>query len=110
MTPFEISVPEGSAPVTSRPHRINTILSKEVAATLNQHLAAGLTPHSTAPYSSALVVIKSGGVRFTMSYKKRSKISKLSQLPIPRMDQVLDCMGSGRMVSLFDWVFSFHQI
>ena len=40
--PFEISVPEGSAPVTSRPHRINPILAKEVDGTLNQYLAAGL--------------------------------------------------------------------
>ena len=54
---FEISVPEGSAPVTSRPHRINPILAKEVDATLNKHLAAGLIQHPTSPYSSPLVVI-----------------------------------------------------
>ena len=62
--PFEISVPEGSAPVTSRPHHINAILAKEVDATLNQYLTAGLIPHSTSPYSSPLVVIPktSGGV------------------------------------------------
>ena len=34
--PFQITVPEGSAPVTSQPHRINPILAKEVDATLNQ--------------------------------------------------------------------------
>ena len=28
LMPFEISVPKGSAPVTSRPHRINPILAK----------------------------------------------------------------------------------
>ena len=33
LMPFEISVPEGSAPVTSRPHRINPILAKEADAT-----------------------------------------------------------------------------
>ena len=42
LKPFEISVPEGSAVVTSRPHRINPILSKEVDATRNQYLAAWL--------------------------------------------------------------------
>ena len=45
--PFEISVPEGSAPANSRPHRINPILAKEVEATLNQYLAAGPIQHST---------------------------------------------------------------
>ena len=47
LIPFEISVPEGSAPVTSRPHRLNPILAKEVDATLNHYLAAELIQHST---------------------------------------------------------------
>ena len=55
LTSFEISVPEGSAPVTSRPHRLSTILAKEVDATINQYLAAGLIQHSTSPYSSPLM-------------------------------------------------------
>ena len=110
--PFNISVPEGSAPVTSRPHRINPILGKEVDATLNQYLAAGLIQHSTSPYSSPLVVVpkKSGGVRITVNYKKLNKIGSLSQLPIPRVDQVLNSLGKGRVFSLFDLVASFHQI
>ena len=75
---FNISVPEGSAPVTSRPHRINPILAKEVDATLNQYLAAGLIQHSTSPYSSPLVVIpkKCGGVSITVNCKKLNQISK----------------------------------
>ena len=36
LMPFETSVAESSAPVTSRPHRINSISAKEVDATLDQ--------------------------------------------------------------------------
>ena len=110
--PFEISVPEDSDPVTSRPHRINPILAREVDATLDQYLAAGLSQHSISPYSGPLVVIpkRSGGVRITVNYKKLNQISKLNQLPIARVDQVLDSLGSGRVFSLFDLVFSFHHI
>ena len=102
---FEISVPEGSAPVTSRPHRINPILAKEVDATLNQCLATALIQHSTSPYSSPLVVIpkKSCGVRITVNYKMLNEICKLSQMPILRVHQVLDSLGSGRVFSLFEW-------
>ena len=66
---FEISVPGGSTPVTSRPHRINPILAGDVDATDNQYLAVGLIQHSTSPYSSPFTVIpkKSGGVRITVS-------------------------------------------
>ena len=63
--PFEILVPKGSAPVTSRLHCINPILAKEVDTTLNQYLDARLIQHSTSSYSSALVVVpnKFGGVQ-----------------------------------------------
>ena len=105
LMPFEISVPEDSAPVTSRPHRINPLLAKEVDTTLNQYLAANLIQHSTSPHSSPLVVIpkKSGGVRITVNYKKLNKVSNLSQLPIPRVDQVLDSLGMRRMFPCSTW-------
>ena len=45
-----------------------------------------------------------------MNYKKLNQISKLSQLPMPRVDQVLDSLGSGRVFFLFDLGSSFHQI
>ena len=85
-------------------------LDKEVDATLNQHLAAELIQHSTSRYSSPLVVIpkKSGGMRITVNHKKLNQISKLSQLPIPRVDQVLDSLGSGRVFSLLNLASSFR--
>ena len=39
---------------------------------------------------------KSGGVRITVNYEKLNQISKLNQLPIARVDQVLDSLGSGQ--------------
>ena len=112
MMPCETSVPEGRAPVTSRPHRLNLMLAKEVDATLTQCLAAGLIQHSTSPYSSPLVVIpkNSGGVRIPVNCKKLNQIRTLSQLRIPRVNEFLDRLGSGRVFSLFDLVSSFHQI
>ena len=109
---LQISVPACSAPVTSRPHLINPILAKLVDATLSQYFDAGLIQHSTSPYSSPLVAFSktSGGVRITVNYKKLNQISKLRQLPTPRVDEVLDSLGSRRVFSLFDLVSSFHQI
>ena len=64
-------------------------------ATLNQYFADGLIQHSTSPRSRPLVVIpkKSGGVRITVNYKKLTQISKPSQQPILRVDQVLDSLS-----------------
>ena len=45
-----------------------------------------------------------------MNYKKLNAISSLAQLPILRVDEVLDSLGKGRSFFLFDLVSSFHQI
>ena len=112
LMPFKITVPPNSEPVTSRPYSINPILTKKADAVLDQYLAAGLIQHSTSPYSSPMVAIpkKDGGVRITINYKKLNAISSLGQLPIPRVDEVLNYLGKGRILSLFDLVSSFHQI
>ena len=65
---------------------------------------------STSLTTPLVIPKKSGGVRITVNYKKLNQISKVSQLPIPRVDQVLDSLSSGRVFSLFDLVSSFHQI
>ena len=96
---LEISFPEGSAPVASRPHRINPIVAEEVDATRNQYIAAGVIQHSISPYSNPLVVIpkKSGGVRITVNYKKFNLISSLS------MDQVQDSLSKGGVFPYWTW-------
>ena len=80
-------------------------------AVLDQYLAAGLIQHSTSPYFSPKVAIpkKDGGVRKTISYKKMNAISSLGQLPIFRVDEVLDSLGKGRIFYLFNLVSSFSQ-
>ena len=57
-----------------------------------------------------VVLNKNDGVRITVNFKKLNDISRLSQLPTPRVDQMLDSLGKGRVFSLFDLVSSFHQI
>lgn len=52
---FDISAPGGSAAVTAQHHRINTVLAKEVDATLDQYLAARLIQHSSSQHSSPLM-------------------------------------------------------
>ena len=74
---FKITVPPNSASVTSRPYRINPILTKKADAVIDQCLAAGLIQHSTSAYSSPMVAIlkKDGGVRIAINYKKLNEAS-----------------------------------
>lgn len=113
LTPFVILVAEGSAPATPWSHRISPIIMAKEDATLNQYLAAGLIRHSTSPHSSPLVVISetSRGVQITVNYKKCNQMISLSQLLVPRVDQVLDTLGKGLLLPgiYFCSISSFHQ-
>ena len=53
---------------------------------------------------------KSGSVRITVNYQDLNHISSLNQLPIPGVDQILDCLCKERVFPMFDLVSSFHQI
>ena len=112
LQPFEITVPPNSSRVASRPYRISPLTDKKVNAVLDKFLAAGLIQHSTPPWTSPVVVIPktSADIRITVNYKKLNKFSILGQLPIPRVEEVLDRLGTGRIFSLFDLVSSFHHI
>ena len=79
---------------------------------MDKLLATGLIQHSTSTWASPGVVIskKFCGIRITVNYKKLTKLCIVGQLPIPRVDEVLDKLGTGRILSLFNLVSSFHQI
>ena len=73
LLPFEISNPPDSPPVTSRPYRVNPLMTKQMDMVLDEYLATGLIQHSTSPRCTSPVVIipkKSGGIRLTINYKK----------------------------------------
>ena len=109
--PFKITVPPHSKPVYSRPYGINPIFAKMADAVFDQYLAAGLAQHSTSPYSSPRVANPNRtAVCIIINSKKLNATSSHGQLPIPRVDEVLDSFGKGRIFSLCYLVSSFHQI
>ena len=112
LRPFEIKVPPGTQPVQSSPYRLNPVLSKQVDANLDSYLAVGLIQHSASPWSSPLVCVpnKSGGIRITVNYQKLNKVTEIPQIAIPRVDEVLDTLDGGSVLSVFDLFSGFTQL
>ena len=96
--PFEIKVPPGTQPIQSRPYGLDPVLSKQEDTILDSYLLAGLIQHSTSPWLSPLVCVpkKPGGIRITVNYQKLNNVTKIPQIAIPRVDEVLDTLGGGR--------------
>ena len=112
LRPFETEVPHGTQPIQSRPYRLNPVLSKQVDAIFDCCLAAGLIQHSTSPWSSPFVCVpkKSGGIRTAVNYRKLNRVTKIPQIAIARVDEVLDTLGCGSVFSVFDLFSGFTQL
>ena len=65
---------------------------------------ADLIQHSASLRSSPLVCVpkNSGWIRITVNYQKLNKVTEVPQIAIPRVDEVLDTLGSGSVFSVFD--------
>ena len=68
--------------------------------------------HSTSPWSSPLVCVpnKLGCIRITVNYQKLNKVTEIPQIAIPRVDEVLDTLGSGSVFSVFELLSGFTQL
>ena len=109
---FEILVPGGSAPVASRSHR----KPPDFGQRGGRHPQSVPRCRSDPTLDFAILEPRGGrpakiwrGSDHCPLQEKLNGISRLSQLPIPRMDQVLDSLGKGRDFSPFDLASSFHQ-
>ncbi|CAB1119757.1 unnamed protein product [Ectocarpus sp. CCAP 1310/34] len=87
-------------------------MQQKVDAGLDQYLAAELIQHSTSPWASPLLVIpkKDGSVRITVNYKRLNALVDLDGQPLPRVDDILDFLYTGKVFSIFDLNSAFHQI
>ena len=101
--PFEISITEGSAPVTFPFHHINIILVKQANATLNQYLAVGLIQHSISSYLSPHVVIpKQSWWRLDRPELQEPQPNRQPQSTFySRRGPDPSFLGQGRLFSLF---------
>ena len=63
------------------------------------------------PWASPLVVVpkKDGNIRITVNYKRLNSVTVVGKLPIPRIDEVSDSLGEGKIFCTFDLASGFFQ-
>lgn len=98
--PFEIDVPPCTQPTAFRPYRTNPAISALVNAILYLYLAAGFTQKAESPWSSLLVALpkKDGSICISVNYQRLHDVSIIGKIPIQRIDEILDCLGEGKVL------------
>ena len=98
--------------VRQAPYRLNPekreILRKEV----NDLLSQGLIEPSLSPYASPCLLVPKpdGSKRLVVDYRKLNAITKADAYPLPRIDDLIDFVGTSKFVSKIDLLKGYHQI
>ncbi|KAI7796732.1 hypothetical protein IRJ41_005254, partial [Triplophysa rosa] len=98
--------------VRSRPYRLPEHKKNVVQTELAAMLEMGVIEESNSDWASPIVLVPKtdGSVRFCVDYRKVNAVSKFDAYPMPRVDELLDRLGSARFYSTLDLTKGYWQI
>ncbi len=98
--------------VRSRPYHLPEHTKKVVQSELEAMLEMGVIEESHSDWASPIVLVPKtdGSVRFCVDYRKVNAVSKFDAYPMPRVDELLDRLGTARFYSTLDLTKGYWQI
>ena len=108
---FEIETGD-AAPCKQRPRRMPFAVREEVSRQLRKMQEAGVIQPSKSPWSSPIVLVRKrdGTHRFCVDYRQLNAVTKTDTFPLPRIDDLLDQLGSAQYFSTLDLSSGYWQI
>ncbi|KAK5854605.1 hypothetical protein PBY51_004785 [Eleginops maclovinus] len=106
-----IETPPGVA-IRSRPYRLPEHKRKIVQAELQAMLEMGVIEESTSDWCCPVVLVHKpdGSIRFCVDYRRVNEVSKFDAYPMPRVDELLDRLGTARFYTTLDLTKGYWQI
>ena len=67
---------------------------------------------STSPWASPIVIVgkKDGSVHFCVDYRKLNQVARFDAYPMPRIEELLDCIGPAKYITTMDLAKGYGQI
>ena len=99
-------------PVRQSAYRMPHAMRDPVEQELNHMLDAGIIERTTSEYASPIVVVpkSDGSVRVCSDMRMLNKKSKFDPYKMPRIDEILDKVGSAKYITTLDLTKGFYQI
>ena len=98
-----IAQPRRRAPFAAR---------KEIARQLKEMQEAGVIQPSFSPWASPVVLVakQDGSLRFCIDFRALNAVTVADRFPLPRIDDLLDQLGSARIYTTLDLASGYWQI
>lgn len=103
----------GSAhPIRQRPYRVSPSERKIIAEQVEEMLAKKVIQESSSPWAAPVILVKKkdGSWRFCVDYRRLNSVTKKDVYPLPRIDDVIDCLHSASYFSSVDLRSGYWQI
>ncbi|GET52748.1 hypothetical protein PTSG_12973 [Rhizophagus irregularis DAOM 181602=DAOM 197198] len=108
----EIRLKEGTEPIAQKRYKENDEKGKFIRKEVDEMLKLGKIRESRSPWSSPVTLAgkKSGNYRFCIDYRKLNKVTIADAYPLPRIDEQLERISSGKWFTSLDLASGFNQI
>ena len=99
-------------PIRQQAYRIPHAYRERVKEELREMEETGIIRKSNSEWASPLVVVpkKDGSLRLCVDFRKLNSVSEFDAYPMPRVDDVLDRLGSAQYISSIDMTKGYWQI
>ena len=99
-------------PINSAPYRCSPKEREAIREQISKMLKDRIIQPSTSPWASPVVLIPKpdGSLRFCIDYRKLNDLTIKDVYPLPRIDDSLAALGTGRFFSSFDLTSGYWQV
>ncbi len=103
---------EGKGPVRQAPYSVPLGIREKVAEELRELEQQGIIERSESHWASPLVPVRKPGgrVRLCVDYRRLNEITVKEPYFIPSLDEMVELVGGGKVLSKIDLSKGFHQV
>lgn len=103
---------KNSPPLKTAPYRLAPAWKDQLKAEVKDLAEAGIIRSSTSPWSSPIIPVrkKDGSVRLCVDFRRINKETVPDPYLMPRVEEIIDCLGKAEYLSVLDLNKGFHQV
>ena len=108
----EIELIPGAQPVARAPYKMSPSESLELKNQVNQLLEQGFIKPSVLPWGAPVLFQKKkdGTFRLCINFRGLNQCTVRNKYPLPRIDELLDCLGKAKVFSKIDLQSGYYQV
>jgi len=109
---FRIDLLPGTAPISTRPYRMDVKNLSELKKQIEELLAKGFIRPSSSPWGAPVIFVdkKDGTRRMCVDYRALNDITIKNKYPLPMIEDFFDQMRGAKVFSKIELRSSYHQL